>query len=313
LTSPYYLPFVLRKEIKNFDIIHIHEHRTPLAVFVHYYAKKYDIPYVLQSHGSVLKIMRMDKLKTLFDKIFGYAILRDASKLIAVSNFEVDQYKQMNVPEEKITVIPNGIDLDSFKNLPPKGTFREKFSISEKHIILFLGRINEIKGIDFLIRSYAKLNDEIEDTVLIIAGSDDGYKSRAESLITELNLENKVKFVGYISGVDNLAAYVDADVLVYPSIFEIFGLVPFEAIMCGTPVIVTEECGCGEIIKEINCGLVVKYGDIADLKEKIYFCIRNQNDLAKLIDKGRKYIYLNFDYNCITDKLTAVFAKPNKK
>jgi glycosyltransferase involved in cell wall biosynthesis len=82
--------------------------------------------------------------------------------------------------------------------------------------------------------------------------------------VEQLGLSDKVRFIGFMSPL--AAAYQDADVLVYPSTYEIFGLVPFEALLCGTPVIVTDDCGCGEIIKEAGCGYLVHYGDVAGLE-----------------------------------------------
>lgn len=307
ITTPYYLPFVLRKEIKNYDIIHIHEHRTFLAVIVHYYAKKNGIPYVLQSHGSVPRIIEKKGLKHIFDIIFGYNILRDASKVIAVSNVEVDQYVQMGVPKEKIIVIPNGIDVDSFNDLPKKGTFRKQYGISEKYIVLFLGRLHEIKGIDFLIKSYAELIKELDDVLLVLVGSDDGYKTKAETLINKLNLTNEVRFIGYVGGTDKLATYVDADVLVYPSIFEIFGLVPFEAILGGTPVIVTDDCGCGELVRDAKCGCIVKYGDIEGLKNTMISLIRNPDAGANLVNNGKMYIINNLSYDKAIKSLEEIY------
>lgn len=304
---PYYLPIIARKEIKNFDIIHIHEHRSLMAIIVHYYAKKYNIPYVLQAHGSIPTTIGKQKQKNFYDTIWGNKILKDASKLIAVSNIEVDQYKRMGVPDKKIIVIPNGIDVESFKNLPNIGTFKKKYGISEKHVILFLGRLNEIKGIDFLIESYAKLVSEMDDTALIIAGPNDGFKNKAELLISQLNLHN-VKFIGYLSGVDKYAAYIDADVLVYPSSFEIFGLVPFEAIMCGTPIIVTDGCGCGEIVNEANCGNLVKYGDVSDLTKKIKAILESPELSSRFVENGKRYISNNLAWKNIILKIEGCYA-----
>ena len=287
----------LKQNINKFDIIHMHNFRTYQNIIVHRFAKKHKIPYVLQAHGSVPRIIEKKGLKYLFDIFFGYRILRDASKVIAVSNVEVDQYVQIGVPKEKIVVIPNGIDVDSFSDLPEKGTFRKQYGISEKYIVLFLGRLHEIKGIDFLIESYAELKKELDDVVLILAGSDDGYKAKAEILINELNLTNGVRFIGHVSGTDKLAAYVDADVLVYPSIFEIFGLVPFEAIMCGTPIIVTDDCGCGGLVRETNCGYLVKYGDVNNLAEMMKWVIKNPKEGKKLVNTGRKYVEDNLAWN----------------
>lgn len=304
---PYYLPFIVNKKIKDFDIIHIHEHRTLLAIIVHHYAKKYDVPYVIQPHGSVLPFFQKQGLKKVFDCIFGNRILNDASKVIAVSNTEVEQYVKINVPNEKITIVPNGLDNDAFNNLPENGTFRTKTGLSNDYIILFLGRLNKIKGIDFLIKSYAQLNKEMDDVVLVLAGPDGGYKHEAELLINELGLTNNVIFTDHLGLEDKLAAYVDADVLVYPSIFEIFGLVPFEAILSGTPVIVTDDCGCGELVKDAECGCLVKYGDIEGLKNTMMSLIRNPDVGANMVNNGKMYITNNLSYDIAIKSLEGIY------
>ena len=307
LPIPYYLLLIAKKEVKNFDIIHIHEYRTLLAVIIHYYVKKHRIPYVLQAHGSVPRIIENKGLKYLFDIFFGYKILRDASKVIAVSNVEVDQYIKMGVPKEKIVVVPNGIDVNSFIDLPEKGTFGKQYGISEKYIVLFLGRLNEIKGIEFLIESFAELRKEMNDVILVLAGYDDGYKAKAEILINKFNLTEQVYFTGFIDGIDKFAAYVDADVLVYPSIFEIFGLVPFEAILSGTPVIVTDDCGCGELVRDAKCGCMVKYGDIEGLKNTMMSLIRNPDASANLVNNGKMYITNNLSYDKAVKSLEGIY------
>ncbi len=307
ITIPYYLPFIAIKKIKDFDIIHIHEHRTLLAIITHYYAKKYNVPYILQAHGSIPTTIGNQNQKRIFDTLWGNKILKGASKLIAVSNIEVNQYKQIGVPDEKIVNIPNGIDIESFKFLPKKGTFKQKYNISEKHVVLFLGRLNKIKGIDFLIKSYAELASEVDDLILVLAGPDDGFKDKAELLISQLNLNN-VKFIGYISGIDKFAAYLDADVLVYPSSFEIFGLVPFEAIMCGTPVIVTDNCGCGELIKESRSGYIIKYGDVNSLKEKMRNILKNPQRGNEFVDNGKKFVYENLSLESTVKKIEKIYS-----
>ena len=305
--TPYFLPFIAKKEIKNFDVIHIHTYRSTMAIFVYYYARKYKIPYVLQAHGSVPRIIEKKGLKYLFDIFFGYKILRDASKVIAVSDVEVDQYVKMGVPREKIVVIPNGIDISSFNDLPEKGAFRKQYGISEKYIVLFLGRLHERKGIEFLINSFDELNDEIDDVVLVVAGYDDGYRAKAEIKINKLKLREKVKFTGFIDEIDKFAAYVDADVLVYPAIFEIFGLVPFEAIMCGTPVIVTDDCGCGDLVQDAGSGCIVKYGDVNDFEDKMKWVIENPKKGGQMVKSGRKYIKENLAWDNVVKQVEEVY------
>ncbi len=309
LPTPYYLPFVLKKEIRNFDIIHIHEHRTLLAACVHYYAKKYNVPYVLQAHGSVLPHFQKQGLKKFFDIIFGYRVLKDASKLIALTETEAGQYMQMGMDESKICIIPNGIDPKEYENLPEKGEFRKKYSIKENEkIILYLGRIDKIKGIDLLIDAFSQLKCEFNNVKLVIVGPNNEYSSILKERVNDLNFTDLVLFTGPLSGKDKHTAYVDSDVLVYPSFFEIFGLVPLESIMCGTPIIVTDVCGCSEIITEANCGYLVKYGDVKGLTKKIKFTLDNSELCGRFVENGKRYICNNLSWENTVQKTEVFYA-----
>jgi len=145
--------------------------------------------------------------------------------------------------------VPNGIDLAEFENLPTRGNFRRKYGLSnEEKIVLFLGRINQVKGLDLLVKAFASISREMADTKLIIAGPDDGYLSTLEQLIEKLNIKAQTLFTGPLFGKAKLEAYVDADVFVNPRADEIFGLVFLESLACGTPVICSQGCGIANII-----------------------------------------------------------------
>ncbi|MGB3345739.1 MAG: glycosyltransferase family 4 protein [Candidatus Humimicrobiia bacterium] len=295
----------LRDNVKNFDVVHLHNFRSYQNNVVYKYAKKYRIPYILQAHGSSLRIIEKQRLKKLYDWVWGYKILKDSSKLIAVSKVEVEQYKKIGVDDNKIVLIPNGLDVERFKNLPKHGQFREKHGIKENHIILFLGRIHKIKGVDFLIKAFGSLVKEMDNVILVIAGPDDGYRKECEKLTKDLNLRDRVKFIGCV---DNVAeTYQDTDVLIYPSIYEIFGLVPFEAIMCGTPVIVTDDCGCSELVKEAGCGYLVEYGDVNDLEEKIKYLLKNPEEGTKMVKRGKRYVEENLTWDKVVKKVEEVY------
>ena len=290
--------FFLRDNMKKFDIIHLHEYRSFQAIITSHFANKYRIPYIVQAHGSVLPFFEKQILKKMFDFVWGNKILKDARKCIAVSHVEREQYRKMGIPDSQIDIIPNGINPNEFKNLPEKGKFRNKYHISfDEKIILYLGRIHKRKGLDFLIDSIFQLSQIRNDIRLILAGPDDGYLENVKKMIQEKNLSPVVIFSGFLPEKDKYEALTDADVLVYPGIFEIFGLVPFEAILCGTPVIVTDDCGCGEIVKEAGCGYLVKYGDVGGLSVKISEVLSNSDDAKEKVKHGQQYIkeYLLYD------------------
>ena len=296
----------VRNELRGLDIIHMHEYRTLQNIIVHYYAKKYGIPYVLQAHTSVVTYFQKGTLKRVFDRIWGARILKDSSKLIAVSKEEAESLKHIGLDSDKISVIYNGMDMDSFENLPEPGKFKTKYAIEGK-LILYLGRIHKTKGIDFAIKAFSGLCNDTDQLTFVIAGADDGYKAELEGLTRELNLSNKVKFTGALNEEDKLSAYVDADLFVHTVRYMGgVGIAPLEAILCNTPVIVTDECG--EVIKEANCGYLVKYGDIEGLKEKMKLVIENPEQGKKMAKRGKEYIEENLRWEMVARRVEEVYA-----
>jgi len=175
----------LRDVLKNTDIVHLQEYRTLQNVSAWKACKQRGIPYVLSAHGAILRIMGREGRKGLFDRLWGWNILKDARKLIALTDQERRQYEQFGIDGEKIEVVPNGIDLSQFASLPEKGSFRAKYGLDTCPIILFLGRIHRIKGLDILIDAFAELRREGIECKLIIAGPDDGFKRECGSRIAE--------------------------------------------------------------------------------------------------------------------------------
>jgi glycosyltransferase involved in cell wall biosynthesis len=305
----FYLPIGMSKSIREVveesDIIHMHGHRNFLNNMTHNAARRLNKRYIFSAHGTAIPIERRVLIKRVFDIIFGNRILRDAKRLIAVSQNEVEQYEAMGITSDRVSVVYNGIDITAFQALPEKGTFRRKYGLEEKKIILFLGKITPRKGVDFLVRAYSLLKRN--NIVLVIAGNDMGHKPEVERLIAEMNLRGKVIFTGLLVDDEKLAAYQDADVLVYPSMYEIFGLVPFEAMLCGTPVIVSDDCGCGELIRREGIGKVIRYNDDRGLRDAIDEVLQEPAHSNKMTLRGRQFIIQNLSWGIITKQYEDVY------
>jgi glycosyltransferase involved in cell wall biosynthesis len=298
----------LCRNIKNFDIIHVHEYRSFQAGFVHHCAVKNRVPYLLQAHGSLLPFFEKEDLKKIFDRLWGNRIVRDAAKFIAVSKTEEEQYLQAGIPKSDIEIVRNSIDPAEYRVLPEPGTFRQKYGIPDADpIVLSLGRLHPIKGIDFLVRGFAAILPEFPGSRLVIAGPDEGMLDSLQNQVKQLAIADRVIFTGPLAGKEKLAAYRDADLLVYPGRFEIFGLVPLEAIMCGTPVIVSEECGCRDVIEENGCGYLVTYGDLGDLREKIGQVLREGPLLKKRVLNGRHAVSNTLSMDSVVSHLERVY------
>jgi len=302
----------LKKALKDFDVVHAHEYRTYENIVLHHYAKKYDITYLLQAHGSLRRDDPKRSLKWVYDIFFGYSLLKDASKVIALTPTEAEQYMSMGVPKEKIAIIPNGIDLSEYAELPPKGSFKKKFNIPEdRKIILYLGRIHKIKGVDFLIRAYAYLKNKMDfkDAVLVIVGPDDGYLSEVKSLMHDLSVSNSVLFTGLLSEKDKIKACTDASIVAYLGPFEPYGLVSLEAAACETPVIVAQETPMAEIVNRGKFGFSVKYGDVISLASMLHRVLSDKELTENLGRNGRRYVFNNFDWSKITEKYEQVYGE----
>ena len=298
----------LKKELKYFDIVHLHNFRCYQHVITCKYAIKYNIPYIVQAHGSLPLIIEKQDLKKLFDIVWGNKILFKASKVIALTNVEAEQYKRMGVQEDKIEIVPNGIDLSEYEQLPRKGEFRRKYLIRDnERIILFLGRIHRIKGIDLLVDAFSDITRKLEDCRLVIVGPDDGFLLTLKVQIEDLKISDRILFTGPLYDVHKIEAYVDADVYVLPSVYETFPVTVLEACACGTPVIVTNRCGIADVVDGV-VGCVVNY-DRNQLQNAILMILSNE-ELRKIYgEEGKKLVKKEFGWANLVKKIEDNYIK----
>jgi glycosyltransferase involved in cell wall biosynthesis len=284
-----------REHLREFDIIHLHCFRSYQNVVLRNYALKYGVPYVLDTHGSLPRMGGGFKrlLKFGFDIAFGGRILRDASRVIAETEVGVREYEEFGAANEKIALIPPPFAVEEFAHLPQPGRFRNRYNIKEKHIVTFLGRIHKIKGIDFLVESFHELVKSRQDTRLVIIGNDDGYKSELDGQIDKLNLKDKILFTGFLGGDEKLAALVDADIVIQTSRYEQGAWAPFEAVLCGTPIIVTGHTGAGEDVKRLDAGALVEFGNTSQLAQMISKILDNPSEGRARAAKAAQHIREN--------------------
>jgi glycosyltransferase involved in cell wall biosynthesis len=256
----------LRRSAASFDVAHLHAHRNVPGAIAAYYLQRAGVPYVLAPNGTALRIERRRFAKLVFDAAVGFRTARGASRMIAVSHAEGAQLRSIGVKADAIRLVPNPIELDEFTPPPARGTFRRRVA-AEGALILFLGRLSPRKRVDDLVRAFARLIErpsarDVRTARLVIAGNDAGAAGSARRLARQLGVEERTVFTGLLRGRERLEALADADVVVYPSADEIFGLVPLEALLCGTPVIVADDSGCAEVVRAVGGGQVVPLADV---------------------------------------------------
>ena len=295
------------KSISDFDIVHIHEYRNFQNNIVHHYSKKHNIPYIIEAHGSLSTNIGRSNFKKIYDNIFGKRILKNASRVIAITQDEAKQYKSIGLNQEKITIIPNGIEFSNYQNLPTKGFFRKNYQIStDDKLIIYLGRLDETKGIDLLLKSFKKAILEIPNIKLAILGRDTPYKNKLIKLIDQLNINEHVLFTGFFGMEEKISALVDSDLFVTPS-YNGFPHSFLESCACGTPIITTDT---GDFLKWIdgNVGLVTEYNENS-LKDAIVGILNDDNLRKKFSDNCRKLIKKRFDWPIIIKELETAYLK----
>jgi glycosyltransferase involved in cell wall biosynthesis len=295
ISNPIFKPFVLRKELPLFDIVHVDLLRGMEPVAVNYFANKYNVPYILQPRGSVLRIQKY-RMKRLFDQFFGEKIVSESDAIIASSNIEQQHYHRTfsSVEDEKIVQIPNGINVDQYRELPEDSVFRDNHDIPRDcKVVLYLGRLHERKGGDLLVKAM----EDIEDAILVFVGPDDGHLETLRALVEMNDCEERVKFVGPLYGDEKLAAYRESDLFVLPSRNkqESFGNVVLESLACGTPAIVSKFCGVSQWLSD---DVIVKVNPkVPSLTDTIKKLLRSPETRESMGKKGRNLVFNEFNWN----------------
>jgi len=175
--------------------------------------------------------------------------LHGISALIASQDIERRHALALGVPEDRIEIIPNGVDPLAGETSAEPGDFRRRFKLDpERPLILFLGRVNEIKAPDMLIEAFARLKNTAAQ--LAIVGPDGGQLAKVKSLVQRYRLEDRVHITGLVSESDKAAAFQDADLFVLPSRYDAYPTTIMEACMTGTPMVVTEGCQSASLVRD---------------------------------------------------------------
>jgi D-inositol-3-phosphate glycosyltransferase len=246
-------------------------------------------------------------------------IMRFADRLIAATPLEKNQMTWLyGAPAEKISIKPPGVDLERFKPLDQK-LARQAIGIPPDHkMILFVGRIQPLKGIDILLQALALVKQRepqlAKNFCLSIIGGDANPDSeielvefkRLEGLRAELGLEKMVTFRGAKDQDSLVYYYAAAEMVVMPSHYESFGMVAIEAMACGTPVIASDVGGLSFSIEDGYNGYLVPGRNPQALADKISLLLKYEVLRDQLSEQARTWV-TRYSWETIADELLEVF------
>jgi glycosyltransferase involved in cell wall biosynthesis len=237
-------------KLREFEVVHIFGLYDLLGPAVARECRKRAIPYVVEPIGMFVPIVRNILMKRVYHRVFGKELLGEAAAIIATSEQEAEELTGGGIPREKIVLRRNGVLAP--RELPAPGKFRSKHGIpGEVLLVLFLGRLSSKKSPDLLLEAFARIAERIDgrEVWLAFVGPDEsGMQGRLKEQARRQKVEARVVFTGAALGEEKWGAYRDADVFVLPSQNENFGNTAAEAAACGTPVVVTENCGVAPLL-----------------------------------------------------------------
>jgi len=305
---------LLRQEISNADVVHVHGLFRFPQTFSCWYANIIGKPYVLSPHGSLDPAVNNNKdryfRRHIYQMLFEKNNINNADKIHFTALGEKTLTNNL-IPAEKGFIIPNGINTGEYKKLPSNGFFEDNYNVDvNSYKILFLGRITWKKGLDILLPALNIIKEIIPNIILLIVGPDnEGYKNKLKKMIEKLNISKYIKFIGLLDKDSVKKAYVDSDIFVLPSYSENFGLTIIESMACACPVVISKNVNIHEDISRNNLGYVIdcKPKEIAESVIDYY----RKPDIYKKNHKKiiRHYALSNYDWDrCIT-----MFIKIYKK
>jgi glycosyltransferase involved in cell wall biosynthesis len=290
---------LLRGEINNADIVHIHAIWNTEQYRAAKYARAAGKPHVFRACGMLApwSLQQSRWKKWLYLQLRLRKQLNLANAIHFTSRREQESAAALKLKSMSI-VEPNGVSLAEFESLPPQGYFRQKHSaVASRPLTLFLGRIHPKKGLNLLIRAIARLQNS--EALLVIAGPDEkDHAAEIRALANSLGVASRVLFVGPLFGTDRLAAFRDADVFVLPSEHENFGNAVIESLACGTPAIVSDQVDVSNELTEPAVATVVQR-DINELAAAIDARLSVTTTREQTFESCRNFVRTRFDWRTI--------------
>lgn len=247
----------VRQRSGEFDLVHIHSLWNSVVTSAAAACRKTGIPYILAPRGMLSDAclhQHRYRLKRAYSWAYDRRTVEGAARLHFLNEDEARSSRSSWFRQPEYFIARNGIEL----NLPNSTeVFLDRFpSLKGRRIMLFLGRLHAIKGLDLQLQALERLAPKFPDLVWVLMGPDDGEWERIKGLARAANLEVHVNWVGPEMGPERFSAIAGADVLVQTSLYECQSTTVNEALAVGVPLVVTDSINYNEV-QTAGAGIVV--------------------------------------------------------
>ena len=292
----------------KFDCIHAHDWLVAYAAKT--LKNSYEIPIVATIHAT-----ESGRNSGIHDETQRYIndtewlLTYEATEVIVNSNYmKCELQRLFGLPFEKINVVPNGINLNNFSGVEKDYDFRRQYAMDNEKIILYVGRLVYEKGIQNLISAMPKILQGYHDTKLVIAGKGgmfDELKAQSDSM----GLGNKVYFTGYLNSKQVQKMYKCADIAVFPSTYEPFGIVALEAMLAGIPTVVSDVGGLNEIVEHGVDGMKSYAGNPNSIADSVLTLLYDHQLCDNISKNAKNKVKEQFNWNKIAQDTHFIYEK----
>ena len=281
----------------------------PTVMTVHHLHLVEALNMLRTGHGLSVPLSTLSRgfLTTLAER----AALRGAESVIAVSRFTKDSIvRHAGVASDKVTVIPNGIDMGPFLNSTDHGRLRARLGVGSRPVVLFVGRLGSSKGLEDLVRAFGKAKRRLGNTCLMIVGSGPAdYSAQLKRLASAQGLRDDVVFTGRLDQDDLLEAYAASSVVVLPSLMEGFGMSLIEAMASGRPCVATRVGAIPEVVSPRSSGILVGPGDPDALSAAITDVMLNPREARSMGERGRELVRETYTVERMVGRTCAAYLE----
>ena len=286
------------------DLVYIHETWHYGSYAAAHAAIRHGVPYVQVFHGALdpWRMRQKGFRKHAYARALQKRLANSAAALHILTRAEKARAAELGFAAPSF-VIPNGVDSDWMDALPDTSNFLGRFArLNGKRVILFLGRVHPMKGLDILARGFSIVASRIEDAVLLVAGPDEGgTRSAIESILRESGVLDRAVFTGLLTGNDKAAALACADVFVLSSHSEGFSNAVLEAMATGLPVVISEQCHFPEVA-EHDAGFVVETS-AAPVADAISALLLDEERRVRMGRNGRALVAARYTWDAVAQSV----------
>ena len=292
----------------KFDVIHAHDWLVANAAKT--LKHSFDIPIVATIHAT--EAGRNSGIREPNQKYINdteWMLTYEANEVIVNSNYMKSEVQRLfGLPFEKINVVPNGVNLNKFTGMDRDYSFRRKYAMDNEKIILFMGRLVYEKGVQNLIAAMPKVLASYHDAKLVIAGKG-GMLDELKAQADYLGISNKVYFAGYMKGKDVERMYKAADISVFPSTYEPFGIVALEGMLAERPIVVSDAGGLGEIVEHRVTGMKSYCGNPNSIADSILELLFNPELCDNIVKNAKIKVKENYNWQKIAQDTHFTYQK----